>query len=73
MKATITYPVRPAATVNVSMTEREATLLCHLSGRLTGEAASNLINGKDGLTTTGYEMSQMLSGLFHSMRKMEVV
>lgn len=71
MKATIKFPPKPEATVTLTMTERQAKLLGHLVGRLSGQKAYNLLEQdiSNGLVTDSYDLAKnLVQPLYEALR-----
>ena len=72
MNATIQFPPKPEATVTLTMSEREAELLCHYLGRTSGNLAFERIHNDEGLTTTAYELHCVFTDMYLTLRKMKL-
>lgn len=72
MNATIKFPPRPEATVTLTMTERQAKLLAHVMGRLSGQRAYDLIGQDVGLVTDPNDLCNNLTHpLYNALREVK--
>ena len=72
MNATIKFPPTPAATVTLTMNDREAQLLCQVLARMSGHKAYEMIQHDEGVKTNSLELSSVMYDMYRTLRNLEI-
>lgn len=72
MNATIKFPPKPAATVTLTMNDREAQLLCQVFARMSGQKAYDMIQHDESVETNPMELSHITSGVYKALRNLKI-